>query len=186
MGGSIQDAFVSIWVLDLMQVRPFGNPASVPSTGGSGVASSIPARNSGRPDSARGAPPRNVVTPSRTVAPPPLRNESSAPAGIAPNKAEDDARQSLDRLRLESSDRAAAASRPETPGVGNIPNSVYRPPTQRDTPMDRPSSQPRTSGAANRPQTQNTPQQGTPRQATPRLGTRSSYASHGLRKWTVC
>lgn len=186
MGGSIQDAFVSIWVLDLMQVRPFGGPTNAPSSGGGGITSSAPSRNSGRPESARGAPPRNVATPSRVAVPPPLRDPPSTllTGGAYPNNAADDARRSLDKVQLESAERAAPASRPETPGMANVPNSAYRPPSQKNTPSDRPSTQPRPVGSASRPQKQNSPRSGTQLSCTPSAwGVRRSLIHVLLLSW---
>lgn len=171
MGGSIQDAFVSIWILDLAQVKPFARPTS-----------SAPSRASGRPVSARGpassdsAPPRNA--PGAPVSSS-NRNNPPAPASTSGRDVSSaDTGGNVDKLPPDFSKRVVVSSRPETPGVGigtSAPAVVSRPPTQQNVPNDRPASQqsalgPSTSRVTtqqnvpmpfSRPSTQNTPRFGT-------------------------
>lgn len=113
MIGSIQDAFVSIWLLDVNQLRPFNNSA------GSSSSSSSAARNkqqepSRAPVTAPYAHQQQSVSfthpPSASTAQPPLSARNSAAS-------------STDRLAPDFQSHVAVSNRPTTPAVALPPQS---------------------------------------------------------------
>lgn len=112
MIGSIQDAFVSIWLLDVNQLRPFNN-----STGA--TSSSSAARNKQQ------EPPRAPVTVpyAHQQQPSSFNRPPSASAAQPPLSARNPATSSTDRLAPDSQNRVAVSSRPTTPAVVFPPQS---------------------------------------------------------------
>ncbi|KAL4163189.1 hypothetical protein KRP22_015067 [Phytophthora ramorum] len=175
MGGCIQDAFVSVWVLDVMQIQPFHRKSS-----NSSDHRAVESKNNSRPPSAR------AVTPSTSmpVQQQPMARLSAAPSPVSmPAQVMPGSRGASQGSANGSADFPGGLSRARTPMMGE---QVSRDLNHRDVTSSRPTTPgvlvaPPSAESIPRPvRRADDPRQSVeaPRPVSARLGTPSDEVTH--------